>query len=139
MIVTEFRPQNWVCAVKARSTTPAFNWLDDTLGTLRAPPAALRSYPDPTSSTSVCCLSYAPGWIGPFSFAEFFLARFFVALRDAIRAMNPIPRVVVGLLLATVLAGCVTALSQRGSMVRVVNTRDEVKGYKFLGTVTGSS
>ena len=24
-------------------------------------------------------------------------------------------------------------------MVRVVNTRDEVKGYKFLGTVTGSS
>jgi hypothetical protein len=42
-------------------------------------------------------------------------------------------------LLMLLSAGCATQLSTRAAMVRVVNAREEVRGYKFLGTVTGSS
>jgi hypothetical protein len=41
--------------------------------------------------------------------------------------------------LLMLLPGCATQLSSRAAMVRVVNAREEVRGYKFLGTVTGSS
>jgi|SRR5215831_12428157 len=52
---------------------------------------------------------------------------------------NSLSRFVLAITLLALMSGCATTLSPRAAMVRVVNNREEVRGYKFLGTVTGSS